>query len=434
MKQGKIRRHPATLQVIMERGRRVTLIPLALGLLFGVLAVGDVAYANTITINSLSDTGSAGVCVLRDAITAANSKAAVNACAAGSGNDTVVFESGLTGTITLGSQLPDVLNALTINGPDTNPVAITIDGGGKNEFLVVNSGATLNLRNLTFAHSGGSQALQNLGTMSVANCTFANNTAGSGTILNDNTLSVANSTFSGNSAAAGGGAGGGILNNDTLNVTNSTFSGNSAAAGGAILNNGTLSVTNGTFSGNSASGAGGAIYNNGAANIKGTILSSSTSGGNCAGTITNDGYNISDDGTCGFGTGTGANGQTIGDNVNPNLDAAGLANNGGPTQTIALQSTSAAVDAIPFAACTFPAGTLNPCTNPPAMTSSDQLTCDQRGEPRPDPEDGADGACDIGAYELQAATTTPFARFRPVLLVDLPQYFLLQGTLALAAS
>jgi hypothetical protein len=30
------------------------------------------------------------------------------------------------------------------------------------------------------------------------------------------------------------------------------------------------------------------------------------------------------------------------------------------------------------------------------------LTTDQRGEPRPDPADGADGQCDIGVYEYQA--------------------------------
>jgi len=46
----------------------------------------------------------------------------------------------------------------------------------------------------------------------------------------------------------------------------------------------------------------------------------SNSGENCVvngATIDNGGYNISDDATCGFGSSTGANGKTIGDNVNP---------------------------------------------------------------------------------------------------------------------
>jgi len=59
----------------------------------------------------------------------------------------------------------------------------------------------------------------------------------------------------------------------------------------------------------------------------------------------------------------------------------GLQNNGGPTQTIALLGTSAAVDAIPVSACTDVGG------NPVAT--------DQRGVLRPQ---GA--ACDIGAFEL----------------------------------
>ena len=46
-----------------------------------------------------------------------------------------------------------------------------------------------------------------------------------------------------------------------------------------------------------------------------------TAGGNCGGPtpVTDGGYNISDDGTCGFGSITGANGQTLGDSVNPLL-------------------------------------------------------------------------------------------------------------------
>ena len=111
--------------------------------------------------------------------------------------------------------------------------------------------------------------------------------------------------------------------------------------------------------------------------------------------ITDVGYNMADDTSCGFGTGTGASGQTIGDGVNPLLVTAGLANNGGPTETIALQPTSPAIDAIPFASCTDQA-------MPP-----NQLTTDQRGEPRPDPADGPDGPCDIGAYEFQKPAPVP---------------------------
>jgi hypothetical protein len=74
----------------------------------------------------------------------------------------------------------------------------------------------------------------------------------------------------------------------------------------------------------------------------------------CAGTITDAGYNISDDNLCGFNA-TGSR-----NNTDPMLDPAGLANNGGPTQTIALLSGSPAIDAIPLANCTDEASPPNP--------------------------------------------------------------------------
>jgi len=106
------------------------------------------------------------------------------------------------------------------------------------------------------------------------------------------------------------------------------------------------------------------------------LAAAGNSSGNCAGTITDAGYNISDDSTCNFSA-TGSQ-----NNTNPGLSSAGLANNGGPTQTIALVAGSHAIDAIPLAACTDQIGK--------------RITTDQRGFPRPD---GAESLCDIGAYE-----------------------------------
>lgn len=67
-------------------------------------------------------------------------------------------------------------------------------------------------------------------------------------------------------------------------------------------------------------------------------------------------------------------------------DLMNLANNGGPTPTMALQPGSEAIDAIPPASCTF----------------SGPLTVDQRGETRPADGDGnGNKKCDIGAFEEQ---------------------------------
>jgi CSLREA domain-containing protein len=42
-------------------------------MVLALFALGGVAQAATITVNSLADPGAPGICVLRDAITAANS-------------------------------------------------------------------------------------------------------------------------------------------------------------------------------------------------------------------------------------------------------------------------------------------------------------------------------------------------------------------------
>ena len=200
------------------------------------------------------------------------------------------------------------------------------------------------------------------------------------------TLTITNSTFSGNTGSHDAGA---ILNAGTLTIINSTFSGDRFmhSCGGGISNDGTLTVTSSTFSGNM--GSPGGIDNSGSASLKNTILAASTfapcpiglRGENCFGTITDAGYNVSDDSTCGFAkTGTANNG----DGVDPLLSTDGLADNGGPTQTIALVSGSPANDAIPVTECTG--------------QSPHLINTDQRGALRPD---AGEVRCDIGAYEFQ---------------------------------
>jgi hypothetical protein len=103
-------------------------------------------------------------------------------------------------------------------------------------------------------------------------------------------------------------------------------------------------------------------------------------GGNCSGTFTSNGYNMSSDGTCNFPNSGDRN------NIDPLLGP--LQYNGGPTQTMALPSVSPAIDAGNPSGCTDGLGHL--------------LTTDQRGlgYPRLDAEDT--GGCDMGAYERQS--------------------------------
>jgi hypothetical protein len=112
------------------------------------------------------------------------------------------------------------------------------------------------------------------------------------------------------------------------------------------------------------------------------IASPQGGGANCAALIgtTSQGSNWDDDGTCGFGAGTGdhSNGG------NPQLGA--LADNGGPTQTMLPQAASPLIDAIPVASCSGGVG----------------IHADQIGTSRPQ---GL--GCDIGSVEVPVVVPNP---------------------------
>jgi predicted outer membrane repeat protein len=202
------------------------------------------------------------------------------------------------------------------------------------------------------------------------------------------TYNISTSTFNGNSVTGGGGTdtGGGAiyLYGGILNITNCTFANNSTTGtgtlgglGGALyVEGGSANVAHCTLSGNSAT-SGGGIYNGGSVTLKNTIVANST-GGNCSGTITNGGYNLVWGDTSCPGT-----------NADPKLLA--LANNGGPTQTFALNTGSAASEQIP-------SGT-NGCGT--------TYTTDQRGYVRPGTKnDQINKKCEIGAWEAQISDPT----------------------------
>ncbi len=282
----------------------------------------------------------------------------------GNNSSHVMTSSGLTETV--------ALDGFTITAGNANVADFSYSSGGG---LYNNGNATLT--NLSFSGNNalneGGGIYHDAGTLIVSNSTFSGNGAGyGGGILNRNydngTTTVSNSTFSTNYALHGGG-----IYNDvaaTLTVSNSTFSGNSALQyGGGILNMWLTSVSNSTFSGNSAGEAGGGIHNaNYLVDLTNTIVADSPSGGNCF-YITDKGGNISSDDTCPAGFLL----------TDPLLGP--LQDNGGPTLTHALLSSSPAIDAG------------NP-QNCPAT--------DQRGIARPVDGDRDDQAlCDIGAFEFQ---------------------------------
>ena len=215
-------------------------------------------------------------------------------------------------------------------------------------------------------------------TVTITNSTVSSNTDGG--LLNQGTMTVTGSTISGNDIPNSD-PGGGIYNQSTLTVSNSTVADNSAGFGGGVFNVGSATITNSTVAGNVATGVqgGAGIYTfpGGTTTIGATILAGSvSSGGECSGigTISDDGYNLADDASCSLG-GTGDLSSTP-----AGLDASGLQNNGGPTQTIALDPGSAAIGHV---------------GNPSLCPGTDQ-----RGYPRKNP-------CDVGAYDSAGSLVTP---------------------------
>jgi len=251
-------------------------------------------------------------------------------------------------------------------------------GGG-----IFNNGGSVTVTNSIVEESGagdGGGGMYNAssGTLTVINSTLSQNTAASGGGIRSESGTVTTVTGSMlimNNTTDPNGSGGGLFNGPggTMTVANSTLAGNTANQyGGGIANYGTLTLKNSTLSGNTGhafAGGGLANYNNTAIlHYANTIIANSPTGGDCAnvngGLIPTNINNQVEDGSCG---------GTMGD---PMLG--GLANNGGPTQTMALLEGSPAIDAGDDATCA-------------AAPVSGK---DQRGVTRPQ---GAH--CDIGAYE-----------------------------------
>jgi hypothetical protein len=340
------------------RNRRFTVAAVALPL-FWLVMVGW-ARATTIVVNTLDSgiTDAAPLCTLEEAVLAANNQTMEGGCPAGTGDDTILFS--VTGTIfpddTL--ELDNSSEELFIEGPAYG--GITINGQYNIELINAEGFGLLELQNLTLTE-GVSEA-------------------GGAVFAKGSLVAIEGCTFVNNEALEGGAIFGDVAD---LYILNSTFSGNGAIDGGAVAQvESLLFVSNTTFDMNDADD-GADIASGGESVLNNSIFADSSSGGNCTGSIDDAGYNISDDDTC------ISNGTSIMNSTSLNLDPLGLQNNGGPTQTIAIESDSQANNFIPIADCS------NLFAGP--------VTTDQRGYGRPDPANL--NFCDAGAFELDAVPT-----------------------------
>jgi hypothetical protein len=323
-----------------------------LGLAIGAMTVipAQVASAATLTVTNCNDAGAGS---LRAAVASASS------------GDTITFAlSPACSTITLTSGEIPIFQSLNIEGPGARALTVMSDPNGN--FVQMENAANVAISGLSM--QGGPESIlvydTSTGTVNVTNSAVLNAAVG---IKNGSTgtLNVANSTFSGNSYA---------IENDTatLSVTNSTESAN----GVGIYNRGggTMNVAQSTLSGDNtgiSNGGGGAV------NVTGSIIAKSSP--DCANPITDKGYNIDDDGSCGFSaTGSISHSTTL------DASLGTLADNGGPTQTMLPATGSPAIGVIP------PGTTLNSVSLCPRT--------DQRGVAS---TSGAN--CTIGAVEVPAS-------------------------------
>lgn len=373
--------------------RNILLLCIGFGLAWNTAILP--AQAATFTVNTTLDAvdtnAGDGVC-----LTATNTctiRAAIQEANALAGNDTVTIPAG-TSTLSLAGADDiaavgdlDITSTMIITG--ASATSTSINANSIDRVFHVTSSGNLTLNTLTItgglasADGGG---IHNAGILTITGVIIKNNitAAGGGGInlgMNSDTT-VMNSTINNNTASDQSGGGIAIASTGaTLLVTNSTLVNNTATTyGGGISiiesNGGADSrpyvIRNSTFTNNSPA----SIYSDFELFIANTIVADSCG----IGTFTSEGYNIDSGNTCGFSAGT----DKI--NTNPKLHTSGLQNNGGAITTIALQTTSPAINSVPLANCT---------TN-----SGGALTTDQRGLTRPD-----NSACDAGAYELD--TTAP---------------------------
>ena len=287
-----------------------------------------------VTVTSLADDTTAdGLVTLREALIAAETDTSVDGSAAGSGADTVVFAAHLSGAVDLtvvgdtsaGPAAFAVTTAVTVRGNDAGISVRRASGGPAMRLFNVSATGHLTVQSLTLA---GGRAAGDGGAVSTAG-----------------TLTLVQSTLTGHRAV--GGNGGAVANaGGTVVVVGSTLAGNAAdgAGGGVFSRNGLTVVLQSTLSANTAA-VGRGVYLLGDGGMAAYLLNNSIVGGaDTAATDLAGGGAVSGGGTNNVvRSWWGVTGLTNTITADPQLGP--LADNGGPTPTMALTPASPAFDA-----------------------------------------------------------------------------------------
>lgn len=388
---------------------------------FLVLLLSAQAQAATISAPNIEDQFGGTGCTLRDAIISANSDTATGDCPAGSGDDTIELEGedyditsfGPPDDTAANGDL-DITSNIEIVGSETGRTQI--DGMAGVRLFDIVGDAELTLRNVRVIRgdesndgSDGSGArIQDGGSLFVYDSEFRRNESEDGGAIwigPDGTFVAERSVFAGNYAYDDDGgaitvdepgaaaeitdsllfdnfsvSSGGAVNVEDAGIatiTNTTIYNNRASEGGGLNVDDTdtaATLNNVTITGNTAVDGGG-VFNDGVGiallEVKGALIAENigTDGAPDCNDVTSLGNNLIGDTT--FCT---INGQMASDLTDVGAGLIQIDDNGGPTETFALDPSSPAVDAGP----------------------ADAPTEDQRGARRESPE--------IGAYELVYCT------------------------------
>lgn len=410
---------------------------------FSELAPGEILVS---TLRDENDGNySLGDLSLREALAIADST---------TGPDTIKFASNLHGTIELTQGELDIDTDVDIVGPGSD--RLTIDAQSNSRGFNISDGVSTNLLDVSISGltitdgyiAGSGAGIENDENLELTDVVLTDNVATNlgGAINHDfGKLSLIDSTLHSNEANHGGGVYGFFKTIDSLEIDGSTFSENEATSlgGGLFFKNvdaggvdSSAKIINSTFSGNTAGSHSGGLRIRGSsqASTDVTIVNSTITGneaptaggvfayptatvtmhnsilagnsvtgsstwttdasGNIGGTTSSPSLNnLIGVGNTGLGVSNGVNQNLVGTYSTP--QAAGLevlADNGGPTQTHALLSTSDAIDA----------GDLNTAIF--ALNGQDFV--DQRGYNRIFDDSTQTGSVDIGAYERGLIVTT----------------------------
>lgn len=424
-----------------------TAATVAVAVLFVVVFMAGAAHAATVSLFAAPGAPESGdcsspaqPCSIVQAVTEANAKPTSESVA-------IKLAGGVYGLVGPGPTALPVTFAgpsLTLE-PESEGSTPILLAEGPIRVLEVDPVSTVKVVGLAIRNgntTGNGGAIENKGALTLVDSTFSGNTAANGGAIANiagGTLTVEGSTFSGNATTSvGGGAiiafgttivarstfvenhaptNGGAINiqpSSTVTIVGSTLVGNdSKSLGGAMSSLGTLYVVGSTLVGNIGSAGSAVATGNNEATFAADLIGPQKTGEACspAGTAFIDaGYNLDVDGTCISPTtpGTGShNGttplgsSTFGEVLDAYL-ADNLAENGGPTRTIALLNTPN-----PFTVEPDPAfDVVPPSFELPAPVGSATTACalpDQRGFfPLP----GAN--CGIGAF-LRSVTKTEVA-------------------------